>query len=263
MARNFSCGTYYGICDLLIESLLEDIPDGATAQMYAATANYCDFNPNAQTKCINGSPTSGSVNYYWTVGATSIIALNSSSQQIVSTPKLKGVSPGSGYANVEAEAGSSIANGGGTPTVEPVCFAQLKYRSIADGEAVHTFWYVQDPTGTQYIVAGGPSVMFGTNGCGYLNAWVTSGIAPFSSTGIPADTAAIGTWWSTGTEPSNAACAGASTIVNYGRYWTQNSTTYEIYGPNSNTFAGQAGEEAGFFVAPWNMTGPPTAVGWP
>jgi hypothetical protein len=112
MARNFSCGTYYGICDLLIESLLEDIPDGATAQMYAATANYCDFNPNAQTKCINGSPTSGSVNYYWTVGATSIIALNSSSQQIVSTPKLKGVSPGSGYANVEAEAGSSIAKRG-------------------------------------------------------------------------------------------------------------------------------------------------------
>jgi hypothetical protein len=157
------------------------------------------------------------------------------------------------------------------PVTAPACFAQLKYRSVAWGEAVHTFWYIQAYNTTlnqttQYIVDGGPSEMCGVGalyGCGYLNSGVTSGIAPFASTFEPLDTTLVGNWWSTGDTPSSAACPGASTILAYGQYWLQNSTTYQILGPNSNTFAGQAGINAGFDVAPWDMTSPPTAVGWP
>lgn len=68
-----------------------------------------------------------------------------------------------------------------------LCIAQLKYRSILGGEAEHTFWYVLDSSQIQYIIDGGPSGSCSPD-CGYLNDWVTTGVAPFGSTGIPADT---------------------------------------------------------------------------
>jgi hypothetical protein len=146
------------------------------------------------------------------------------------------------------------------------CFAQLKYRSILGGEAVHTFWYIQIPTGIQFIVDGGPSTPCSITGiitsCGFLDGWRTAGIPPFASTAIPADTTEVGTWWSTG-DPSYAACLGASAILAFQGTYHQDSTPYQPLGPNSNTFAGDAAILAGFTVAPWNMTAPPSAVGWP
>ena len=45
---------------------------------------------------------------------------------------------------------------------DPECFAQLKGRPVDDPaaakvSALHTFWYVQNASGQQYIVSGGPS----------------------------------------------------------------------------------------------------------
>jgi hypothetical protein len=119
MARNFSCGTYYGACQLVFSTLFSDISVGSSLAMYDATVNYCNFNPNAPTRCVNGSPTSGTSYLSWTVGATNIIALNASTEQGKQSPILKGVSAGSGYANVEGYAGSCQVTGGGTPKVTP------------------------------------------------------------------------------------------------------------------------------------------------
>lgn len=118
MARNYSCGTYYGVCNLLLWTYYQDILSGGELPMYGVTANYCDFNPNAPTRCVNGSPTSGSLYINWTVGATNIIALSSPSQSGASKPMLTGVSAGKGTASVEVIAGSCTGTGGGTPTVQ-------------------------------------------------------------------------------------------------------------------------------------------------
>jgi len=137
----------------------------------------------------------------------------------------------------------------------PECFAQLKYRSIVGGEATHTFWYIQLPSGTQYIVDGGPSGNCLPD-CGYLHAWVTAGVVPFASSGLPGDSTSVGTWWSAG-PTSQALCPGATAIWSFGTYWQQTVTNYVYTGPNSNSFAYGAAEEAGFAA-----TAPPTAVGW-
>lgn len=137
----------------------------------------------------------------------------------------------------------------------PLCFTQLKYHSILLKEAVHTFWYIQNPGGIQYIIDGGPSC---AGDCGYLAAWWTAGVPPFySRSPTVSDTTSNGTWWGN-PQPTNAACAGAVGIFEYGYYWEQTKYYYEgATGPNSNSFAHAAGEEG--YLDP---TPPPGAVGW-
>lgn len=54
------------------------------------------------------------------------------------------------------------------------CFAQLRFRPVespweaAASGATHSFWYVQDSNGVQYIVSAGPT---GKNSTGTLNVW--------------------------------------------------------------------------------------------
>src|SRR5450432_4135628 len=122
------------------------------------------------------------------------------------------------------------------------------------GEATHAFRYIQLPSGTQYIVDGGPSGNCAPN-CGYLHAWVTVGVAPFASTGLPTDTTSLGTWWDAG-PTSEAVCSGATAIWSFGTYWQETYTAYGPVGPNSNTFAHAAADEADFAATP-----PPSAVG--
>jgi hypothetical protein len=118
MARNFSCGSYSGVCQLDFLTLDNYIGVAQTTALYQATANVCLFNPQAPNRCVNGDPTSGSVYTEWTVGATSIIALSSSTQGTISSPLLVGVSAGSGTATVNVSAGSCQASGTGNPTVQ-------------------------------------------------------------------------------------------------------------------------------------------------
>jgi hypothetical protein len=137
----------------------------------------------------------------------------------------------------------------------PVCFTQLKYHSILFGEAVHTFWYIQNPSTTQYIVDGGPSC---SGDCGYLTAWVTAGVPTFySSSPTVSDSTSNGTWWGN-PQATSAACVGAVAIWSYGYYWPQTKYLYEgATGPNSNSFAHGAGQNGGLDPSP-----PSGAVGW-
>ncbi len=115
MARNFSCGTYYGVCSFYFETYSNYIQAGGDDQLYDALADYCNFNPNAPQQCGLGTPMSGTVRYTWSVGATNII---STSQPSVAEPMLHGVSAGTGHANVTASAGQCSSSGGGNPTVQ-------------------------------------------------------------------------------------------------------------------------------------------------
>jgi hypothetical protein len=54
MARNFSCGTYYGVCYLNFTTFSNYIAAGGDGQLYEASADYCNYNANAINKCVNG-----------------------------------------------------------------------------------------------------------------------------------------------------------------------------------------------------------------
>jgi hypothetical protein len=138
MARNFSCGTSYSVCALNFDIFSNYLAAGGDEQLYEADGFYCTVNPN--TPCSHtGSQTNGTVNYTWTVGATNIIALASSSQKSVQEPMLVGVSSGTGYANVTAFAGSCQATGGGTPTVqEPGSLKLVKATILQQGTGLQS-----------------------------------------------------------------------------------------------------------------------------
>jgi len=89
--------------------MLVGLGAGETEEMYGAAASICiDSQP---LQCANTSASNGTVNYYWNVGATNIITVNSSSQTTVASPLLTGVSAGNGTASVTASAGSCQSTG--------------------------------------------------------------------------------------------------------------------------------------------------------
>jgi hypothetical protein len=78
MARNFSCGNYVSECGLQFNTYAYTVGEGSTFSMYGAQGALCI---NSQPlECGNSNPTSGVSNYSWSVGATSVIKLSSSSQ---------------------------------------------------------------------------------------------------------------------------------------------------------------------------------------
>jgi hypothetical protein len=134
---------------------------------------------------------------------------------------------------------------------KPQCFAVLGYRPATMGQN-HSFWWIEDSKGTQYIVDGGPTCLVGTQ-C-YLDGWLsegTAGIAP----GYPADNSGDAQAYNSGI--SSDACPKVDKLEAYARAWPQMSTLYVLYGPNSNTFAHDC-SNAGGFPAPK----PPNAIGW-
>jgi hypothetical protein len=115
MARNFSCGTYVSECGLQFNIYAYTVGEGSTFSMYGAQAALCI---NSQPlECGTSNQTSGVANYSWSVGATSVIKLSSSSQSTLQSPALTGVSVGTGYADVTAYAGQCQASGQGSPKV--------------------------------------------------------------------------------------------------------------------------------------------------
>ena len=133
MARNFSCGTYYGVCSFYFETYSNYILAGGDDQLYGALADYCNFNPNAPQQCGLGTPMSGTVRYSWSVGATNII---STSQPSIAEPMLNGISAGTGYARVTASAGQCSSSGGGNPTVQ-VPTASRIVSTVSNGAATN------------------------------------------------------------------------------------------------------------------------------
>jgi len=144
--------------------------------------------------------------------------------------------------------------GGGPPPPPPqnACFAQLKYRSAAGGLGNHSFWWVQDSTGTQYVIDAGPHNTSCPINCGYLVDWITVG-----SVGHYAeDNSGQAVDYDSGV--STGVCSGVSRLVSFARSWSQHRYKYALgRAPNSNTFAHQCATAGGFPAA-----APPSAPGW-
>jgi hypothetical protein len=165
--------------------------------------------------------------------------------------------------------GNAFSNGGtvesatsspATATVLASCFAQLKYRAVPDipTTANHSFWYIQDGYGDQYIVDAGPTSSCPLS-CGYLNDWITPGtVSSHYNTAPSLDSSSATTAWNVGPS-SGQLCTQVLRIETFALAWANNTTTYKLDGaPNSNTFTHEAGTAAGFTT----MTPPPTAPGW-
>jgi hypothetical protein len=123
--------------------------------------------------------------------------------------------------------------------------------------AVHTFWWVQDSTGTQDIISGGPTDP-NASGTRYLNVSVTAG------SNNDTDSSAAHTDWTSGLSWMN--CDQVDAMVGAARDWhnTHNGTVVYspigalgIGGPNSNSAAHYFGVISGF-----NPNPPTTAYGW-
>jgi hypothetical protein len=149
------------------------------------------------------------------------------------------------------------------PKAEPECFAQLKDRPVNDPNAakfnaVHTFWWVQDSTGTQYIISGGPTKA-NSSGTQYLNISVSSGNDNGSG-----DSSRSHRHWSSGLSWIN--CDQVDAMVAAARDWQGSHNNTIVYnpvgvlgvgGPNSNSAAHYFGVVSGF-----NPNPPRTAYGW-
>jgi IPT/TIG domain len=149
-----------------------------------------------------------------------------------------------------------------TATVLATCFAQLKYRAVyisgANSGRNHSFWYIQDQYGDEYIIDAGPSGSCPFS-CGYLNAWITPGtVSSHYNTAPSLDSSTAATAWSIGPS-SGQLCTQVQQLENFALDWEDNATKYVLDGaPNSNTFTHEAGTAAGFTT----MTPPPSAPGW-
>jgi RHS repeat-associated protein len=147
------------------------------------------------------------------------------------------------------------------PSPPPCCFARLKYRAvyakipylgIPEFVGEHSFWFVQDRTGLQHVIDGGPS---GPNGTGNLVDWDTPGTV---SRQYPQDNSSAWTWWDSGTG-SGFLCTQVDRLINAADTWPP----YRLppysgpFGPNSNSFAHAVGVAASF-----NPSKPTDAVAW-
>lgn len=135
-----------------------------------------------------------------------------------------------------------------------VCFASLKYRPVEFGIVPsgynHAFWWVGDSTGQHYTFDGGPSGSCPFS-CGLLIDW-----PPFlGDTGHYADdnpsaptTVTLGN-----------VCTQVNAMYNFASDFNASSPAYALAGnPNSNTFAHEAANAAGFP----GVSAPPSTIGW-
>jgi hypothetical protein len=222
LARNFSCGQFIVVCGgdwysgngLQVGEFSNDVA--------WFIPQYCDeFSPS---QCTGGSPvSSGSANFNWySVGGSTVARLNSSSDQYVSDPNIYGVGPGTGYANIQATAGSCSAYGGGGFPVSPTVTLVLG----PNGSHIVTGGSGQPMTNTQLTASGTPS--------GGIYQWTTStGAVSLSGTSGQNVTA-------------TASSAGQTTLT----------VTYSISGqPASATQVITVQQPAGFSVVTGTDTG--------
>lgn len=141
------------------------------------------------------------------------------------------------------------------PPPTPECFCQLKYRYITDPpilqklKATHSFWYVDDNTGTPWILSAGPS---NPNGSGFLNAGHSND--PYGGV----DNVSATTWFPNPASESAANCRSADLMIGFDIGWPNGTVVYHpILGPNSNSFAQELSTQGGFLFSP-----PPGSYGW-
>jgi hypothetical protein len=114
MARNFSCGGVIVLCGLEFFTYDQLIAEGYTLNMYGGADQFCTAAEPLECNGTGGA--SGTANMYWTVGATNIITLNSSTEAEKASPLLLGVSGGTGTVNVQSSAGGCAIQ---SPPVHP------------------------------------------------------------------------------------------------------------------------------------------------
>ena len=137
---------------------------------------------------------------------------------------------------------------------DPECFAQLKDRPVDDWRArrigaTHSFWWVQDSTGSQFIVSAGPQE-YAPSTKKYLEAW----IVPGSVNGQ--DNKGQTTRWDSGLSAIN--CAKVAHLLGAAAGFPRETVLYDpISGPNSNSAARYFGYSGVFDVSPGGG-----AIGW-
>jgi len=169
-----------------------------------------------------------------------------------------GFMPAPGQSGPASSATATVTNGGGE------CFAQLKFRPVPHLppplSANHSFWYIQDSDGVQWIIDGSPS---GTcpGDCGNLIDWVTEGTVSSHFNAEPSlDSSGKTTAWSIG-PASGQLCEQVDTLYQISSYYWPpgGDIPYSITGPNSNSFAWYVGVP----MAEFDITTPPPNVpGW-
>ncbi len=137
------------------------------------------------------------------------------------------------------------------------CFAELKFNEAGHGTpsgVTHSFWYLQNSRGNQYIVTAGPTNPSGKGGnYGALNVWPIQVTNSTMNSGP--NKASDVTHWSTGSSPDN--CDAVDKLLAAANAFPNNSIPYSPLGPNSNSAARTLGSVAGFSPA-----APPGAWGW-
>jgi hypothetical protein len=232
--------------------------DAGTTQSVTISGEY--FGTNSPTLTL--SPSTGIsytlVSYNDTQIVASVTVVSGIPDEAVS---VEVTNNGYGGASFYSSSGSSATSSAVGVTVVATCFAQLKYRAVYisgfNSGKNHSFWYIQDSNGTQWIIDAGPS---GTcPSCGYLNDWITEGTVSSHYNQAPSlDSSAASTAWRVGPSSGNL-CKQVDDLYDYAEEWGDNTTTYVMDGaPNSNTFSHDAGTDAGFTT----MTAPPNAPGW-
>jgi hypothetical protein len=106
----------------------------------------------------------------------------------------------------------------------------------------HAYWYVQDSSGKQFILTGGPDGI-------YLNEWRV----PVPVNPQPDNISLV--WWTAG--PSRDICDAVDKMINAVADWPHNTIPYDWQGANSNTGARSIGQAGGFYPPP-----PPGSIGW-
>lgn len=137
----------------------------------------------------------------------------------------------------------------------PRCFAQLKYRPSTAPQARgcnHSFWWVQDRTGSRFIVSGGSQY---PNGSGDVVVAVDPGDR---GRFFRLDTSQRTTHWQTGLSADH--CDAVGRLLDAARNFPTGNRYVGYEGPNSNSAARYLGFRANFGVR--SLTSPPDACGW-
>jgi hypothetical protein len=141
----------------------------------------------------------------------------------------------------------------------PLCFAQLKYRDVDAGlfgiDLVpfnHSFWWVQDSTGAQWIIGAGPNDVKNAEGeiVEMLHLWITA----VAKAGVDNPGAKLAYT----TALAESVCAAVDKMIAAAKAFTQDVIKYKpAWGPNCDSVANWPGQQAGIIIGP-----PPRAPGW-
>jgi hypothetical protein len=136
------------------------------------------------------------------------------------------------------------------------CFCQLHYHGIVYTGyiATHTFWYIKDSSGRNWIFSAGPQHPLPPFGM------LISDVENSSNVGKNHSTDPIYARYNFG--PSAAFCWSADTMLQLAQdfhYFQDRTLKYRISGPNSNSYSHALGAQGGL---PVTSVGPPRAEGW-